>query len=240
MNTKFTAILILVGCTAMPMFGQSAPSSYGQGINLKVNCGQKALGTLPTINAALKLLAPSMTNTVTVSGSCNENVQIQGFDRLTLISTTGATINDASGGQSTVVDIEDSRHVTLQGFTINGGLDGVVCGNASVCYLTANTIQSSVGQEGVGVGNGSRAFLTNNVIKNNGTRTQIQVLSRTPAHTLPALIPSSTTPEMAALCSPIIRPGESSRAQSAATRGLEWRCNTVPTFDSIRTPALQR
>jgi hypothetical protein len=170
MKTKFTAMIVLAGCAAVPMLGQSIPTSFGQGINLKVNCSQKVVGTLPTINAALKLLSPAMSNTVTVSGTCNENVVVQAFDRLTLISTTGATINDASGGQSTVVDIEDSRRVTLQGFTVNGGLDGVRCEIASVCYLTANTIQSSVGQEGVAVGNGSRAFLANNVIKNNGTR----------------------------------------------------------------------
>ena len=33
-----------------------------------------------------------------------------------------------------MVDIEDSRRVTLQGFTVNGGLDGVICGNAE-CLL---------------------------------------------------------------------------------------------------------
>jgi hypothetical protein len=162
MKLKLTAVLILASCMTIPV--------YGQGINLRVNCSGKMAGALPSIHAALKLLPPAMSNTVTVSGTCTENILIQGFDRLTLISTTGATINDASGGQATVVDIEDSRRVTLQGFTVNGGLDGVVCGNASVCYLTGNIVQSSVGQEGVGVGNGSQAFLTNNVIRNNGTR----------------------------------------------------------------------
>ena len=169
MKLKLTALLVFAGCTAASGFGQTMVYP-GTGFNLKVNCGHKVEGKLMSINAALKLLVPSASNTVTVSGTCNENLLVQGFDRLTLISTTGATINDASGGQATVVDIEDSRRVTLQGFTVNGGLDGVVCGNASVCYLTGNTVQSSVGQEGVGVGNGSQAFLTNNVIRNNGTR----------------------------------------------------------------------
>lgn len=86
-------------------------------------------------------------NTITVFGTCNENVVIQSFDKLTLISTTGATINDVSGGLSAVLNIEDTNRVTLQGFTINGGADGVICGNASVCYLMADTVQSSAGQE---------------------------------------------------------------------------------------------
>jgi hypothetical protein len=169
MKLKLMAVAILAGCVTVPMLGQSRPASLWQGVNLRVNCGQKVEGTLPTINAALKLLSPAMSNTVTVSGTCNENVLIQGFDRLTLISTTGATINDASGGQNSVVDIEDSRRVTLQGFTINGGF-GLGCGSASVCYLTANTIQFSSAQQGIGISDGSRAYLTNNVIKNNSGR----------------------------------------------------------------------
>ena len=111
MKLKLTAMLVLASCMTIPVFGQSTPSGYGQGVNVKVNCSRKAEGALPSINAALKLLAPAISNTVTVSGTCNENILIQGFDRLTLVSTTGATINDASGGQSPVVDIEDSRRV---------------------------------------------------------------------------------------------------------------------------------
>ena len=145
-----------------------ALSVYAQGTNLKVNCNGR--GSLSTISGALKMLHPEEPNAITVSGTCNENVVIQSFDRLTLISTTGATINDVSGGLSAVLDIEDSRRVTLQGFTINGGADGVICGNSSICYLTANKVQSSVGQEGVFVTNGSHAFLTGNAIQNNTVR----------------------------------------------------------------------
>jgi hypothetical protein len=65
-----------------------------------------------------------------------------------------------------IVDIEDSRSLSLQGFTINGGGAGVNCGSASVCYLTGNTIQDGAGT-GVGV-DSSHAFLKSNVIQNNG------------------------------------------------------------------------
>ena len=43
------------------------------------------------------------------------------MDRLTLITKTGASLTDRSGGNSVVVDIEDSHSVTVQGFTINSG-----------------------------------------------------------------------------------------------------------------------
>jgi hypothetical protein len=145
-----------------------ATTEKAQAENLNVNCDNKE-----TIHKALKLLAtlnPQGPNKVTVSGKCKENVVIQSFDRLTLISKSGASISDRSKGNLSVVDIEDSQSVTVQGFTINGGADGIACETASVCYLQANTVQSSLGQEGVAVGGGSRAFLNGNTIQNNTQR----------------------------------------------------------------------
>jgi len=132
------------------------------GANIKIQCGGRAH---QTINGVLRFLDPAESNTITVNGNCHENVVVQSFDRLTLVTTTGATINDASGGIDAVLDIEDSRSVTLQGFTINGG-GGVLCGGASVCRLIGNTIQSSTAN-GIAVIRASTAFLANNVVQNN-------------------------------------------------------------------------
>jgi hypothetical protein len=139
-----------------------AASQYAQAANLTVNCDNKE-----TIHKAVKLLAtanPQGPNTITVSGSCRENIAIRSMDRLTLITKKGASITDRSNGSLAVVDIEDSHSVTLRGFTIIGGGGGVNCGSASVCYLTGNTIEAG----GVGVGGGSRSFLESNVIENGG------------------------------------------------------------------------
>jgi hypothetical protein len=89
------------------------------------------------------------------------------MDRLTLIARKGASITDRSGGTLAVVDIEDSQKVTLQGFTINGGAQGILCDTASLCYLTGNTIQGP-GKFGINVIKGSRAFLESNVIEDWG------------------------------------------------------------------------
>jgi hypothetical protein len=110
---------------------------------------------------------PQGPNRVTVSGSCEGNLVIKSMDRLTLITLTGASITDRSNGTLAVVDIEDSQKVTLQGFTINGGAQGILCSTASLCYLTGNTIQGP-GHFGVNVLKGSRAFLESNVIQNWG------------------------------------------------------------------------
>ena len=144
-----------------------AACQCAQAANLSVNCEKHE-----SISKALRLLAktnPQGPNKITVSGDCNENLVVQSMDRLTLITGNGASITDSSSGSSAVVDIEDSHSVSLQGFTLNGGNEGVNCGSASVCYLTSNTIQDGVGN-GVFLSGGSHAFLESNVIQNNGGR----------------------------------------------------------------------
>src|SRR5436190_18207058 len=142
-----------------------AASQYAQAAHLSVNCDKHE-----SISRVLRLLAktnPQGPNRVTVSGSCEGNLVIQSMDRLTLITETGASISDRSDRNLAVVDIEDSQRVTLQGFTINGGAQGILCSTASLCYLTGNTIQGP-GHFGVNVLKGSRAFLESNVIQNWG------------------------------------------------------------------------
>jgi hypothetical protein len=159
-KARFFSFILLVA--------SGAASQLAQAANLTVNCDNKE-----TIHKAVKLLAntnPQGPNTISVAGSCRENIVIQSMDRLTLITKKGASITDRSNGSLVVVDIEDSHSVTVQGFTIIGGGEGVNCGSASVCYLTGNTIQDGAGS-GVGVGRGSHAFLESNVIQNyNGGR----------------------------------------------------------------------
>ena len=156
-NAKFFALFLLVA--------MGVASQYAQAVNLTVNCDRHE-----SLHKALRLLAatnPQGPNKIAVLGSCKGNFVIQSMDRLTLITKTGASITDRSGGTLPVVDIEDSQRVTLQGFTINGGDRGIVCNTASLCHLTGNTIQGP-GHFGVNVLRASRAFLESNVIQNWG------------------------------------------------------------------------
>ncbi len=138
-------------------------SANVQGANLKVDCGRK--GALSTISRALKLLNPRGPNTLTVSGSCYENVVIQTFDNLTLIAGPGASINDASGGTADVVFIYDSQRITLQNFTINGGSEGMICVSHSLCRFSGNTIQGSAGP-GISISR-ARAEFSGDIVQNN-------------------------------------------------------------------------
>ncbi len=118
--------------------GRNADPNLKMAANIKVDCKRGG-----KIQKALDQLSPLSPSVVTVYGTCNENILIQGFNRLTLQGISGATINDTSGGTGFVVDIEDSTDILIQGFTINGGVIGVFCGNLSVCRLDGNTIQGA-------------------------------------------------------------------------------------------------
>jgi hypothetical protein len=157
-RANFLAVLLLVAI--------GGAVQYAEGVDLGVNCNKH-----DSIRRALHVLArssnPQGPNTITVFGGCKENIVIQGMDRLTLIAKNGASIADRSNGTLPVVDIEDSQRVTLQGFTINGGAQGILCSTASLCYLTGNTIQGP-GGFGINVIKGSRVFLESNVIEDWG------------------------------------------------------------------------
>jgi len=139
-------------------------SVSAQATNVQVHCGAKY--GITKINIALRLLDPQGPNTLTVSGTCKENILIRGFNRLTLISTTGAAINDASGGTGVVVDIEDSTDIVLQGFTISGGSSGVLCFDGSLCRFSGNTIEGST--NGGAWVNHSQATFSGDVFQDTG------------------------------------------------------------------------
>ena len=138
---------------------------------LHVNCGGKA--GLTTIGTALKALqyseghAPS---TINVSGACHENLVIQSLDRVTLNAINGASVSDASGGSLDVILIQDSRDVSVNGFTIYAGsgpnANGIDCSEYSLCRLSGNVVQGA-GNGGVAVFAASNLTLDGDTLQNN-------------------------------------------------------------------------
>src|SRR5262245_21080929 len=87
-------------------------------VTLRVNCGEHT--GLTSIGAALKALQYSESRapaTINISGACKENLLIQSFDRLTLNGLPGASVTDASGGTSDVIDVADSQSVSINNLT---------------------------------------------------------------------------------------------------------------------------
>lgn len=147
----FTALLLVIA------------ASVASALTLRVNCGSKS--GLSSIGAALKILQDeesSGPDTINVSGACKENVAISGFDRLSLKGAPGASISDASGGTTDVLQTLDSSTVRVEGFTLNGS---VSCQEGSTCTFVGNTFQGSPG-EGVSVSRSYLDLLFGNVIQN--------------------------------------------------------------------------
>ena len=140
---------------------------HAKPVDIDINCNQP-VGPNNSINAVLARLDPLRAWTLDVSGTCKENVVVQSFENLTIIAKPGASINDPSGGNFSVIDVADTHEFSLQGFTINGGGVGITCRDISVCRFSGNTVQGAAG-DGIFVGR-ARAILQGDTLQNNGFR----------------------------------------------------------------------
>ena len=156
MKHLFLAVL-LIAC-AIPA------AAAGSRFNVNCDKGEKINKLLNTIAKAGAV--PPIT--VNVSGTCKESVLIQNFDRLTLQTKTGAVIIGQSKTLVPAVTIAQSTFVTLQGLTIQSGLDGIDCVENSICDLNGLTVENSAGS-GVAFGR-SAGILTANIFQNNAGR----------------------------------------------------------------------
>jgi hypothetical protein len=112
---------------------------------LNVHCGSISKDGPTSITAALKLLDPSVPNKLNIFGTCNENVVIKGFNRLTLVGTQGASIVDGSGKTAQTILVVDSTDVMFRQLTIDGGLVGVQCDSFSVCRFSGDVVANGSG-----------------------------------------------------------------------------------------------
>jgi parallel beta-helix repeat protein len=155
---KHLVIALVVTLCAIP--------AIAEGSRFNVNCDKGE-----RINKLLHMIAQAGAQppvTVNVSGTCKESVSIQNFDRLTLITKTGAVIIGPSKDVNAAVTISNSSFITLQGFLIQNGMNGVLCDENSVCNLAGLTVEKAT-YEGVRFER-SGGVLSGNVFQNNGYR----------------------------------------------------------------------
>ena len=149
--------------------GVSAPSQAtalpANTVQIRVECGNPA-ARVKTIADGLKLLGNLHPAVLLISGTCHENVVIQGLNGITLQGNTKATIDGGSDPNFDTVQISGSLNIALNNLTIAGGGEGVGCFDDSFCVLTQVTVQGSLG-DGVGVGAGARVKLIDCVIQDN-------------------------------------------------------------------------
>lgn len=146
----FPVLSVLASSLLIPALSEARTVTFACG-------GQKSL------SAAIRSLAPG--DVILVSGLCTENVVVpEEIVRVTIDGQGSATINGPSASQASVVI--RGTNITLAGFTISGGLDGINVSRNGAATLSGNVIQST-GRDGVSINQSATARVTNNVIQNN-------------------------------------------------------------------------
>lgn len=129
----------------------------GRTATITVNCPSVSL------QAAIDKAKPG--DTFLVSGDCNENLLIpEEILKITLDGQGKATITGRDKAKDTFLIY--GRGVTIKGFTISGGRDGIMIIGGGTALVDRNTLQNA-GRFGIYVTQHSSARIVNNTIQNN-------------------------------------------------------------------------
>jgi len=151
--TELTLVLAGVLFWPGPSVGRAESDAHS------LTCGPEK-----TIGQALKTLRPG--DTLRVSGTCNENVQIgEEVHRITLDGQGTAVINGGSSANAVTVR---GTGITIRGFVINGGApQGIAVTDGASAVIDGNTIQYA-DRNGITVFRNSSADILNNTIQYSG------------------------------------------------------------------------
>ncbi len=131
-------------------------SSVGEAATTQVDCSSASL------QAAIEKAKPG--DTLLVSGTCKENLVIhEEVARITLDGQGKATIEGRPDAGPTIR--VRGRGITIKGFTITGGRNGLHVTGGGQATIDGNTIQGV--RRGILVNWSSSASITNNTIQNN-------------------------------------------------------------------------
>lgn len=138
-------------------------------MDVTVSCSGPMPGAFTTIGAALAALDYTGPNTITVTGTCVENVNIQSRERLTLQAPVGnvATIVNAASPVFWTLNVGRSRQVTLRRLTVKGGSIGIRTDGASSVDIEECTVEQNQ-THGIEVGEQSTVRINRTTIRNNG------------------------------------------------------------------------
>ncbi len=164
MNRKVFPTFIVVGTVGVLILTLGSLPSSGRAQTLTINCNAGG-----TIGGALSSLKPG--DTLVVTGTCNESVVIPAdIQRIVLDGQGKATISAPPSRDAVGIT---GRDITIRGFTITGGQNGIVVARGGTAVIDGNTIQDagkgSQAQPGSGilVNQHSFAAILNNTIQNN-------------------------------------------------------------------------
>ena len=115
-------------------------TASAQAANVTVDCNKKA-----SINSALGKLDRSVANTVTIVGTCVENVVVNSHRDLTIVTNGGGVAADVATVSDTIpMYIQGNSRVTLRGLAMSGGGQVVYCDDRSTCILDGVTVSGGL------------------------------------------------------------------------------------------------
>ncbi len=154
---KFIATSILAGFILSPCVSQAVMDA-SEPKTRELTCSAKK-----TIGEEIRKLDPG--DTLLVYGTCNENLLItEEFHNITLDGQGSATINGPDASLSTVVI--RGTGITIRGFAIAGGSNGILVSRGGTALIDGNTIDTT-GNNGININQNSSARIVNNTIQNN-------------------------------------------------------------------------
>jgi hypothetical protein len=136
-------------------------------VNLQVVCPGGAPGAFPSISAALATMDPNDANTITVTGTCSDNIFIPNFQRLFIQSAPGQTATIVAANPSGIVlQTYQSTGILLVGLTFQGGSMGVLLNQGSNVNMIDCTMQQNSG-DGLHMQMGSILTMENSTMQDN-------------------------------------------------------------------------
>jgi Right handed beta helix region len=137
--------------------------------NVTVDCSGNNHQAFQSINAALNTLNLVGPNTITVSGTCHENVSIAQRDRLTIQAAAGhfASIENAANPPAITLLIAGSHNIVLNNLVIQGGSPALYVTDSSTATAVQNCVVQNSAADGLDVDMESELVIQNSTIKNN-------------------------------------------------------------------------
>lgn len=155
MTTKLTLIMLVLALCE-PVLASERP--------LSVDCDKGQ-----SLNRAQMLARPGQT--IRVRGHCQEQVTII-KDRLT-IDGQGTAVVDAGSTDTSdetregAITIDGARGVTITGFTVQNGADGISCRRSAAC-IVRDTLSRQNADDGFGVNENATLILIDSTAQSNG------------------------------------------------------------------------
>jgi hypothetical protein len=168
-NSSARVLHRLVFCSILVASVLLAASS-ASAANLTVICPGGGPGAYPSITSALNAITNNAgPNSITVSGTCTENILIRNQNDLNIQAAPGSTavIANAANPAQITVQLFGSRLVSFTGLSIQGGNPGVFVNQGSDLQMFNSVIEKNVG-------GGAEALIKSDlnlnscIIRNNG------------------------------------------------------------------------